>query len=163
MLVSLLEIIWLYKSVKTILNCIVKQRVAMCCSSVWSAGWLTLFFLMNYINNLCDFPPSLMSNRWSRGPVQHPSQLCYGADYSTFVCWKERLSKGYPHIWIYKLYKAAQLVSDPLTVKNISDDSHHFHTSDKNIQSDPYMDACLHVCLQSPPPPPPPFLFFFFK
>lgn len=39
------------------------------------------------------------------------------------------------------LYKAAQLVSDPLTVKNSSYDSHHFHTSDKNIQSDPYLDV----------------------
>lgn len=114
-----------------------------------SAGWLTLYFLMNHIHNLYDFPPFLTSVQQlvQRGPVQHSSQVCY----SRFVCWKERLSKGYPHIWMYNLYKAAQLVCDPVTVKNISYDSHHFHTSNKNIQSDPYMDAPV-LCLPLVPP-----------
>lgn len=44
-------------------------------------------------------------------------------------------------IFGWTISTAAQLVSDPLTVKNSSYDSHHFHTSDKNIQSDPYLDV----------------------
>lgn len=132
-----------------------KQEETICCPSVWSAGWLTSFFTMNRIHNLHDFPPFLayVQQMVQRGPVQHSSQLCYSADSSRFVCWKERLPKGYPHIWTDNLYKAAQLVSDPLTVKNISYDSHHFHTSDKNIQSDPYLEASvLSFSLFHPPP-----------
>lgn len=51
--------------------------------------------------------------------------------------------KARPHIWEYNLYKAAQLLSDPLTGKSLSYDSHYFHTGDENIQSEPNMDASL--------------------
>lgn len=108
-------------------------------------GRLYFFFLITSVHDLHDFPPfpPYVQQMVPRGLLQHSSQVSYSADWSRFVCWKDRLSRAHPRIWVYNLHKAAQLVSEPLTVKSVSYDSHYFHPSDENIQSEPCVETRL--------------------